>query len=230
MRILVLALALTYILASQPVNADIISDLKKILADSRAAIPREEDMTIYGWTIDQPTFNYKMPCALEDTNFTAIVVHGTNRKDILTDNGNGEFTYESDISKGFDRIADFCGAIIIPQSGLSTEKNWNNEYVNYRTWWMSEGVKNQGTGIPLREEADEIQAAIEIVKLANQVVKQPTYLVIGHDLGDLTAAVLSRIAESDEKDIIVGFIYVDRGTGEYTKYKRGGVVWKSKDN
>jgi hypothetical protein len=35
-----------------------------------------------GWTIDQPTFNYKMPCALEDTNFTAIVVHGTNRKDI----------------------------------------------------------------------------------------------------------------------------------------------------
>jgi hypothetical protein len=48
--------------------------------------------------------------------------------------------------------------------------------------------------------------------------------------GDLTAAVLSRIAESDEKDIIAGFIYVDRGTGEYTKYKRGGVVWKSKDN
>ena len=74
MRILVLALALTYILASQPVNADIISDLKKILADSRTAIPQEEDMTIYGWTIDQPTFNYKMPCALEDTNFTAIAL------------------------------------------------------------------------------------------------------------------------------------------------------------
>jgi hypothetical protein len=47
MRILVLALALTYILASQPVNADIISDLKKILADSRTAIPQEEDIYLF---------------------------------------------------------------------------------------------------------------------------------------------------------------------------------------
>jgi hypothetical protein len=40
--------------------------------------------------------------------------------DSLTDNGKGEFNHERDMSIGYPRMAEFCIAIGVPKSGLSS--------------------------------------------------------------------------------------------------------------
>ena len=53
---------------------------------------------------------------------------------------------------------------------------------------------------------------------------------MGNDLGVLTAKIIQKLGEDGEIDVIDGFIYVNRETGEFSRYNRDGSIWKSADN
>ena len=83
---------------------------------------------------------------------------------------------------------------------------------------------------PIRDEDNEIAATIAALKLAKEALGKPTYLVIGNDLGVLTAKIMGKLSDDGEIDVIDGFIYVNRETGEFSRYNRDGSIWKSADN
>jgi hypothetical protein len=83
------------------------------------SVPIEEDKSLEGWTTDQATFNYKLPCDIDITTGVAIVVHGLNQADLLEENDEGEFVHARDISVAFPRMEELCLAITLPKSGLS---------------------------------------------------------------------------------------------------------------
>jgi hypothetical protein len=186
-----------------------------------AAIPVEEDLSIDGWGTEYTTFNYKQPCDTDDTPFVAIILNGVNRKDRLTER-KGELVHFKDVSIAFDRIFDFCGAIVRPKSGLSTVVE-NGVEVKLRTWWMTQGTKDDN-GIPVRLLADEVNAVIDI---ATQFLHKPVYLVLGNDYGVLTIEVLNELRDRGKIRTIGGILYVDRDTGEFTKYNVYGTIWDS---
>jgi hypothetical protein len=83
---------------------------------------------------------------------------------------------------------------------------------------------------PIRDEDNEIAATIAVLKLAKKSLGKPTYLVMGNDLGVLTAKIIQKLGEDGEIDVIDGFIYVNRETGEFRRYNRDGSIWESADN
>jgi hypothetical protein len=183
----------------------------------------------FEWVTDQATFDYLKPCNT-GIPYAAIVAHGANHMDSLTDNGKGEFNHERDMSIGYPRMAEFCIAIGVPKSGLSTTYNDRNEPEEWRTWWMTEGVEDEN-GIPVRDEDEEMQATINLLKLAKSALGGlPVYLVIGNDLGLFASKVIKKLGKDGESDVIDGFIYVNRDTGEFVKYGRDSTIWKSSEN
>ena len=95
---------------------------------------------------------------------------------------------------------------------------------------MTEGVEDEN-GIPVRDEDEEIKATIDLLKLARSVLGElPVYLVIGNDLGFFASKVITNLGEDGESDVIDGFIYVNRDTGEFVKRGRDSTIWKSSEN
>jgi hypothetical protein len=181
------------------------------------------------WVTDQATFDYVLPCD-SGIPYAAIVAQGANRMDLLEENEDGELVYSRDMSIGLERMADFCVAIGAPKSGLSTTYSDRDEPVYWRTWWMTEGVEDDND-IPVRDEDEEIQATIDLIKLAKESLNGlPVYIVIGNDLGGLAGKVINKLGADGEIDSIDGFIAVDRETGEFTIYGRDGTEWKSADH
>lgn len=181
-----------------------------------------------GWVTDEATFDYVLPCDTE-APYAAILAHGANRMDLLEENDNGEFVHDRDMSIGAERMADFCVAIGAPKSGLSTTYNEDDESQEWRTWWMTEGVEDEN-GVPVRDEAEEIQATIDLIKLAKEALNAPVYIVIGNDLGKFASKVISQMGANGEFDSIDGFISVDRKTGEFTIHGKNGVLWHSAEH
>jgi hypothetical protein len=62
---------------------------------------------------------------------------------------------------------------------------------------MTEGVEDED-GIPVRDENDEIEATIALIKLAKSAVGIPIYLVMGNDLGESAVKVLDRLNADSE--------------------------------
>ena len=181
------------------------------------------------WVSKHKTFDYLLPCST-GIPYAAIVTHGANRMDSLTDNGEGELTHERDMAIGYPRMVDFCVAIAVPKSGLSTTYNEYDEAQEWRTWWMTEGVEDEN-GVPVRDEEEEMQATIKLIKSAKGALRgTPVYLVIGNDLGKSAVKIFNKLGEDGEIDAIDGFIYVNRETGEFSRYDSDGTVWKSEDN
>ncbi|SCN47234.1 hypothetical protein BAZMOX_165345_0 [methanotrophic endosymbiont of Bathymodiolus azoricus (Menez Gwen)] len=183
----------------------------------------------FEWITDQVGFDYLKPC---DTGipYAAIVAHGANHMDSLTDNGKGEFVHERDMNIGYPRMAEFCVIIEVPKSGLSTTFTEDNEKEEWRTWWVTNGVEDEN-GIPVRDEDEEIQATINQLKLSKSALGGiPVYLVIGNDLGKFTSNIIYKLGNAGEIDVIDGFIYVNRDTGEFIIHGIDGSIWKSADN
>ncbi|WP_174483663.1 hypothetical protein [methanotrophic endosymbiont of Bathymodiolus puteoserpentis (Logatchev)] len=183
----------------------------------------------FEWVSKHKTFDYLLPCNT-GIPYAAIVAHGANRMDLLTDNGEGEFNHERDMSIGYPRMAEFCIVIGVPKSGLSITYNDRNEPEEWRTWWLTEGVEDEN-GIPVRDEDEEMQATINLLKLAKSALGGlPVYLVVGNDLGLFASKVIKKLGKDGESDVIDGFIYVNRDTGEFVKYGRDSTIWKSSEN
>jgi hypothetical protein len=180
------------------------------------------------WVTDEATFDYVLPCDTE-APYAAILAHGANRMDLLQENDNGELVHDRDMSIGAERMADFCVAIGAPKSGLSTTYNEDDESQEWRTWWMTEGVEDEN-GVPVRDEAEEIQATIDLIKLAKEALNSPVYIVIGNDLGKFATKVISKLGADGDFDYIDGFISVDRETGEFTIHGKNGALWNSADH
>lgn len=239
MKKLLGALILLALCSTSVVYADFSDDLRKKMREEAiksakeytrkilAAIPKEEDLSTYGWVTTQKSVNYRMPCKAKDTPYSAIFAHGANRMDLLEEDDDGNLVYSRDASIAIDRMEEFCIAIGIPKSGLSTTEH--DGVQKWRTWWMTEGVEDENL-IPVRNEKEEIQQTIKILKMAKSSLKKPTYLVIGNDLGELSVKVVQQLGKTGEIETIAGIIYVDRDTGEFTRYERNGDTWKSKDN
>jgi hypothetical protein len=197
------------------------------LARMLAEIPILEDKSA-DWNVEQATFDYIVPCNDDQRPYSAIVAQGTNRKDLLTvKTGETEFTYKYDVAIGYERMKEFCIVIAQPKSGLSTVINENDVSNEYRTWWLTTGYEDSSSLVPFRDDTDEVDATIDLLKLAKEALKKPTYIVVGNDLGTLTIKIVQELRERDELDLIKGFIDVDRKTGEFIRYDMEGSVWKS---
>ena len=173
------------------------------------------------------SFDYILPCEKSDTPYSAIVAHGANHMDLLKQSVNGTFTYRYDVSRAYPRMFEFCVAVATPKSGLSTIYNESDEAQKWRTWFMTKGVKG-ADGIPVRDEKEEIEAIIKLIKLAGDSLRKPVYLVLGNDLGEHAVRVSQLLSDEDKMDIIDGIIVVDGE--EYTFHDRDGSVWRSEDN
>ena len=182
------------------------------------------------WVTDQETFDYILPQCVNGVSYAAIVLHGTNHMDLLSENAKGEFEYTRDVSAIYPRLLDLCAAVSVPKSGLSITYNSLNEANHWRTWWLSEGIMDN-SGIPTRNDDDEIKATVDLLKLAKSALGGlPVYLVVGNDLGLFAAKVASKLKKDGNIAFIDGFIYVNRDTGEFVKYGRDSTIWKSSEN
>ena len=229
---------------SQSISADMSDDIREEMYEAgrqfakkmMATIPTLENKSVDGWSTEMEAFDYKVPCDATLAPYSAIIAQGTNRMDLLTEDEDGEYTYERDVSIGYPRMEEFCIALAQPKSGLSTVENAQGEPEKWRTWWLSEEIElsdedwDPDNWAPIRDEDNEIAATIAALKLAKEALGKPTYLVMGNDLGVLTAKIIQKLGEDGEIDVIDGFIYVNRETGEFRRYNRDGSIWKSADN
>ena len=197
---------------------------------ARLAIPVLEvkaPVSGFQWKTEYSYADYILPCEKSDITMSAIVTHGANHMDLLTESPDGTFSYRYDVSRAYPRMFESCVGIATPKSGLSTIYNESDEAEKWRTWWSTTGVKG-ADGIPVRDEKEEVEMVIKLLKLAGSSLHKPVYLVLGNDLGELAVRVSHEIFNDDEVDIIDGIIVVNGE--EYSVYDKDGSVWRSEDN
>jgi hypothetical protein len=158
------------------------------------------------WIIDQETFNYSVPCDTKDILGVFIVIQGTNRKDVLERNSNGNLTYKKGVSNTFNSMLDMCVVVAIPKSGLSANVTNEGEVTYYRHWWMTNHR-------PITV-SDEIDATIDLINLAAQHFNKPIYLVHGNDGGILNHKVMDTIKERGEKILYSGTVVFNKDSYE----------------
>ena len=106
MRKVLLLMVLAGMFMSQSVSADWSDDIREemyqeMLKEIRehqekmlAKIPTLEDKSVDGWNTEMESFDYKVPCDATLAPYSAIIAQGTNRMDLLTEDEDGEYTYE----------------------------------------------------------------------------------------------------------------------------------------
>jgi hypothetical protein len=166
------------------VMEDDTKDVKEALSDAirYAAVVVEETLDS-PWVTDQSTFNYRLDCALEDSLAVAVVFHGANHKDKLILDDSGLYKYPFDINASFPAMSKMCIPIVVPKSGINTLVADDGTIEVYRNWWMTTGEVDD-TGIIVREEEEEINEFIELLKLAKEVAKKPVYIMYGNGYND----------------------------------------------
>jgi hypothetical protein len=92
---------------------------------------------------------------------------------------------------------------------------------------MTQGTMDPVTLLPVFNEAEEINAIIDLIEVVNEAVKKPVFLLLGNDLGRLANKVIDVLGETGQSNAIVGFVLADRKTGEFTAYLRNGTEWES---
>jgi hypothetical protein len=85
---------------------------------------------------------------------------------------------------------------------------------------MTAGVED-AVGIPVRDENDEIEATIALIKLAIAVTARPVYLLQPQVSSTSCASVVGYYS----RHRLLTYLFC-----EFTTYSRDGTVWKSKDN
>jgi hypothetical protein len=179
------------------------------------------------WVTDQKTFNYKLPCSIEATPAVVVVVHGINRRQrvmIGLDRMGRNYISDESVSIAYPRLTDFCVAIATPKSGVLVP--FFGRYSNYyRTWWMTEGVVDAKTLLPVINEAEEINSIIDLINIAKEAVNAPVYLLMGNDSGVLANKVLDALKSDGNSDLISGFVLVQRILKIPTIYSWNLDVW-----
>ena len=165
-----------------------------------------EEILFDPWIIDQETFNYIVPCDTKDILGVFIVIQGTNRKDVLEKDSDGNLTYKKGVSNTFKSILDMCVAIAIPKSGLSANVTNEGKVTYYRHWWMTDHR-------PITV-SDEIDATINLINIAYEALKKPIYLVHGNDEGILNHKVMNIIKERGEKILYSGTVVFNKDSYE----------------
>lgn len=214
------------------VMEDDTKDVKEALSDAirYAAVVVEETLDS-PWVTDQSTFNYRLDCALEDSLAVAVVFHGANHKDKLILDDSGLYKYPFDINASFPAMSKMCIPIVVPKSGINTLVADDGTIEVYRNWWMTTGEVDD-TGIIVREEEEEINEFIELLKLAKEVAKKPVYIMYGNGYNDkdyegdkeTVIRVIDKLTKLNELDLIAGTLYSDIETGGFTMYTLDGDV------
>lgn len=173
------------------------------------------------WGTGYDRYDYLKPCG-EKTTYVAIVVQGVNRRDVLERGAEGELSYYADVSAGYSTLATQCAMVMVPKSGLITTFSDGNVPVQWRTWWLTTGVKGTD-GVPVRDEDEEMEALIQIIQEVRDTLEGlPVYLVIGNDYGKFTEKLMEELGVRRKSDAIDGLIHVNRHDGKLTKYDNEG--------
>jgi hypothetical protein len=179
------------------------------------------------WVTDQPNFNYRLPCDIDKINAVVIILHGTNRKDLVsTDNEQGKLLYSKDLSSTYPIMDKFCVITVIPKSVIIKEDDEEGVARLYRSWWMSNKRASYGDDLP------EIRAVLNIVNLAKSAVNKPIFIAKGHDGGALQMKILDKnyFLWVPFREHITGFVEIDYLTGEFAAHFLNGTVWLSEDH
>ncbi|SMG65780.1 secreted protein [methanotrophic bacterial endosymbiont of Bathymodiolus sp.] len=167
------------------IRAELTAERLKSEDFMRMSSPVEDDMSANGWITDQPTFNYKMPCASNKIKAVAIIVKDLNVMERVEINADGQYLATNDTSKVFPEFEQFCVAIVMPKSGVSTviDDKKGNRY--YRTYWMSQGAdvyrRMHSPGIVfVQERNEELAAYMDVIYTANTALHKPVFIFNGH--------------------------------------------------
>jgi hypothetical protein len=213
-----------YLKATEKTNIN----LKIALANAAIIV---EDNLNSKWNQDQFTFNYQMPCSLEDTTSTAILIKSNSHKDKLELNEDNYYVYDNDISVIYPTLVEQCIIIATPKSGTNTELTDNEDLQVYRHWWMSQGTLNEKGNIVITED-QEINEIISLIKLAKEAIKKPVYLMYANHLNDelidnnstdllfneTVEKVINKLEETNEESLVSGTMIINTVTKTYIKY------------
>ena len=180
------------------------------------------------WVTDQPTFNYRLPCDMDKINAVVIIIHGTNRMDLLdSDNEQGKLLYSKDLSSTYPIMDRFCVITVIPKSEIIRRLDSEGVARLYRYWWMSE---QNASGY--KTDEGEIKSIIKLINLAKDVVKKPVFLAIGHDRGTLQNKLIDKMYSTELQLIyqITGFVDINYHTGEFVAQFLDGTIWISEEH
>jgi hypothetical protein len=64
------------------------------------------------------------------------------------------------------------------------------------------------TLLPVFNEEEEINAIIDLIEVANEVVKKPVFLLLGNDLGRLANKVIDVLGLTGQSNAIAGFAII----------------------
>jgi hypothetical protein len=91
-----------------------------------------EDVLNESWVTDQQTFNYTLPCAIEDTPAVVVVVHGANRRQKVKgglERMGTHYIYDNSVSIAYPRLTKSIMAFI-SSSSLNTGSNVTGSIVS----------------------------------------------------------------------------------------------------
>jgi hypothetical protein len=190
-------------------------------------VPETDPMLDSSWTTDQPTFNYRLPCAMDKVSAVVIIIHGTNRLDLVTTNNKQrKLLYDQDVSSTYPIMDKFCVITVIPKSEIVAGRYSDGVTRLYRSWWMSDKVAGY------RDEQPEIDAVLSIIQLAKKIVNRPIFLAAGHDRGVTRTKLISQMFQDKSQTInkIAGIVDIDYRTGEFVAQTFFGDIWKSEEH
>jgi hypothetical protein len=186
-------------------------------------VPKTDPLIDSSWITDQSTFNYRLPCEMGKINAVVIIIHGTNRLDLVTTNNKQrKLLYDEDVSSTYPIMDKFCVITVIPKSEIVTGRDSEGVTRLYRSWWMSDKVASY------RDEQPEIDAVLSIIQLAKEVVNKPIFLAAGHDRGITRAKLIALMLQEKSQTInkISGFIDIEYRTAG-SRYFCESLFWAS---
>ncbi|SMG62633.1 hypothetical protein BMETH_121917281653, partial [methanotrophic bacterial endosymbiont of Bathymodiolus sp.] len=134
---------------------DEIEDVRLEMYSKLFAISHVVDDTLDNpWVNDESSFNYNLPCSLEDTIAVAVVMKGYRQKDVLELNDEGVYKDDKSLEVGYPGLLNLCVAITVPKSGVNIQMSDDeeNKLRAHRHWWR--------TAITETEE-EQVSAVVE---------------------------------------------------------------------
>ncbi|SMG66122.1 secreted protein [methanotrophic bacterial endosymbiont of Bathymodiolus sp.] len=182
-----------------------------------------EDTPDASWINKYASFNYNMPCSLEDTIAVAVVIKGYKQEDIIELNDKGYYKDELSVEAVYPELLGLCAAITVPNSGVNIHSSKENGTLHaYRHWWRVEITET---------EEEQIAAVIEQLRTLKDKINKPVFLTLSNDKERAgVTKVISRLTELNEIGLISGTIVINSETAKFKAFNiDGDEVYRSSE-